>query len=99
MLKVPPFTRKDVFTQLLIEPLTDGFEDLNPRSFEFEVRRRVGTIEPILLLMVLDSSAGPTILMFVYSGAEGLRQVWLPKTDVHWVTDRSATFNAQVLPK
>ncbi|MEO7935721.1 MAG: hypothetical protein ABIR27_05645 [Dokdonella sp.] len=88
-----------MFTQLPPAPLTDGFEDLNPRIFEIQVRRRVGTIEPILLLMVLDSSAGPTILMFVYSGAECLRQVWLAMTDVHWVTDRSATFNAQVSPK
>lgn len=58
---------------LLPELRADGFQDLNPRNREFEVRRRRGTIEQILLFMVMDRDGEARVTFHFFLGAERLR--------------------------
>ena len=76
-----PPTVGEMFAQLKRELLpelhADGFQEVRPWETQFEVRRRVGVIEQQLLIMVSESSSGVSVSIFVFLGAERLRNVWL----------------------
>lgn len=66
---------------LLPELRADGFADLKPRRNEFEVRRRVGQIEQVLLFMVHDVRGSAQVPFFFYLGAEPLRRAGIALLD------------------
>ena len=66
---------------LLPELRADGFEDLKPRRNEFEVRRRVGQIEQVLLFMVYDANGSTQATFRFYLGAERLRRAGMALLD------------------
>jgi hypothetical protein len=76
-----PLSQSEVFAllerELLPQLRADGFQDMQPRAHEFEVRRQVGVIEQQLLIMVMESSSGVFVSLNVFIGAERLRRVWL----------------------
>jgi hypothetical protein len=84
--KIVPMGCDELFAWLqkhvLPELRADGFEDLNPRRNELEVRRRVGQIEQVVLYMVSDSGSGTARASFhFYLGAERLRSAGLALLD------------------
>ena len=76
--KATPMKARELYAwlqeHLAPELRADGFEDLKPRANEFEVRRRLGQIEQVLLFMVYDGNGSTQASFRFYLGAERLRE-------------------------